>query len=543
MDFFVYGSLSGRISSAEILGLAGSATAPSFSSTLDTNTGSYNLGGDFWEVSTGGTRAMHVDPGGSLNVTNGYYINQIATPRFVWFETDGTTGNRWWDMVVSSEQMLLRVADDGNAVAANIMTVDRTGNTIDNVAFPNSPINLGGRVNWTGGTAVSAGEYAIQRDADGTNQLHFNIPTGASYEFSVNDVASAIIYGTSSGRLDLGTIVVTTIFGGSVSGRNDASPLTITGGGVGTARGLTFDAGTHDATSGTQFGTLFSYQFAPTSGNAFFNGVHLDLRNRQGSSGTANGNFSGLVINISESGVPGGSFNTFVQFQYNGTDRFIVLTNGSVRVNGSDNPTNPPYSFVHNPDTGIYGGVFNDTIGFSTGGVGRFVANNTEVNVTVPLMLSTQFTPSLLFEPRASLGFSRFNGTEISFTVNGENSTIFSPTQLLASNGTTVLGFANPGYSFRDRRDYGMSLVPGQGGAAPTLQFNTEGSGRIILSNITSTFNVNVSVSSPSRVTSASTQQGSPSAQVLCLRGDNSIGYCSPQLIVTVNTSGGCSCV
>jgi len=37
-------------------------------------------------------------------------------------------------------------------------------------------------------SAVSAASYWIGRDADGTNQLHFNVPTGASYEHSVNDV-------------------------------------------------------------------------------------------------------------------------------------------------------------------------------------------------------------------------------------------------------------------------------------------------------------------------------------------------------------------
>ena len=40
------------------------------------------------------------------------------------------------------------------------------------------------------GVAITAGQYQIGRDADGTNQLHFNVPTGAGFEWSVNDVAA-----------------------------------------------------------------------------------------------------------------------------------------------------------------------------------------------------------------------------------------------------------------------------------------------------------------------------------------------------------------
>jgi len=39
------------------------------------------------------------------------------------------------------------------------------------------------------GVAVVGADYMIGRDADGTNQLHLNVPTGATMEFSVNDAA------------------------------------------------------------------------------------------------------------------------------------------------------------------------------------------------------------------------------------------------------------------------------------------------------------------------------------------------------------------
>jgi len=46
---------------------------------------------------------------------------------------------------------------------------------------------------WGTGVAVTAADYSIGRDADGTNQLHFNVPSGAGYEFSVADGAKFIV--------------------------------------------------------------------------------------------------------------------------------------------------------------------------------------------------------------------------------------------------------------------------------------------------------------------------------------------------------------
>src|SRR3990167_11448732 len=47
------------------------------------------------------------------------------------------------------------------------------------------------------GAAVTAAQYEVGRDADATNQLHFNVPTGAGFEFSVNDVAELVLNATN----------------------------------------------------------------------------------------------------------------------------------------------------------------------------------------------------------------------------------------------------------------------------------------------------------------------------------------------------------
>src|SRR3990167_8120240 len=52
------------------------------------------------------------------------------------------------------------------------------------------------------GVAVVAAAYAIGRDADATNQLHLNVPTGATFEWSVNDVAEMTLSATAVDFLD-----------------------------------------------------------------------------------------------------------------------------------------------------------------------------------------------------------------------------------------------------------------------------------------------------------------------------------------------------
>lgn len=71
---------------------------------------------------------------------------------------------------------------------------------------------------WTAGRAVTAADYAVGRDADATNQLHLNVPTGASVELSINDVAEYVFSATdfnpqgntltNLGRVQIGNPVI-----------------------------------------------------------------------------------------------------------------------------------------------------------------------------------------------------------------------------------------------------------------------------------------------------------------------------------------------
>jgi hypothetical protein len=59
-----------------------------------------------------------------------------------------------------------------------------------------SPDLVDNPLKWTAGRAVTAGDYSIGRDLDATNQLHFNVPTGATFELSVNDTPEFVFSAT-----------------------------------------------------------------------------------------------------------------------------------------------------------------------------------------------------------------------------------------------------------------------------------------------------------------------------------------------------------
>lgn len=56
-----------------------------------------------------------------------------------------------------------------------------------NLDIVSNPLEMNNLIDWDTGVAITAASYQVGRDLDGTNQLHFNVPTGASFEWSVND--------------------------------------------------------------------------------------------------------------------------------------------------------------------------------------------------------------------------------------------------------------------------------------------------------------------------------------------------------------------
>ena len=88
----------------------------------------------------------------------------------------------------ANDEWTLQTKDAGGTFQDR-MRVEGNTNTPD-VDLVDNPVK------WSSGRAVTAADYSIGRDADGTNQLHINVPTGATVELSVNDAAEAVLSAT-----------------------------------------------------------------------------------------------------------------------------------------------------------------------------------------------------------------------------------------------------------------------------------------------------------------------------------------------------------
>lgn len=132
----------------------------------------------------------------NISVTFG---NTAAAPdaRIFWNTTQTVDG---WYFGAATAQNTMIIAENGDA-AYDFAHGAQTNPTLfiqsaAQSATEFSKLTAGG-LSFGLGIAVTAGEYSVGRDADATNQLHFNVPTGAGYEWSINDVAM-ITYASGS---------------------------------------------------------------------------------------------------------------------------------------------------------------------------------------------------------------------------------------------------------------------------------------------------------------------------------------------------------
>lgn len=131
-------------------------------------------------------------------------------PNLQFNETDGAANNRNWQITVNSEQMLFRVVDDAGSAAVDWMTVDRTLNVIDKVAFPatsaasfqigpnltGTPNNLAGRmVNIQSLGAVSAIGVQVNNIGSDGLDIHSTPTVGDNGFIGFYTEASATVRG------------------------------------------------------------------------------------------------------------------------------------------------------------------------------------------------------------------------------------------------------------------------------------------------------------------------------------------------------------
>ena len=164
--------------------------------TFDQTTADYTL---TW-ANPGAARAISIpDPGGTdvfvfRDMTQTLAGKTLTTPTIA--ATGWTNANHAHAAANSGGQV--GAADlSGTTLAAGVTASSLTSVGALTSLTITGLIDVDNRLRFDTGVAVTAGEYAVQRDADVTNQLHFNVPTGAGYEWSVNDVAEMLLSATN----------------------------------------------------------------------------------------------------------------------------------------------------------------------------------------------------------------------------------------------------------------------------------------------------------------------------------------------------------
>lgn len=73
-----------------------------------------------------------------------------ATPVYLLNETDGAANNRAWYLAAGSEALVMGVRDDAASAAADFLTVQRTGTTVDSVNLQATAVQINGTAIATG---------------------------------------------------------------------------------------------------------------------------------------------------------------------------------------------------------------------------------------------------------------------------------------------------------------------------------------------------------------------------------------------------------
>lgn len=110
-------------------------------------------------------------------------------------------------------------------------------------------------IQFSAGAAVTAAAYSVGRDTDATAQLHFNVPTGHGYEFSIND--SAVVNFTKDSRVGINNISPGTVLHVGSQAFPDYNYASITTDGILIKKlyfgDTTYRAGTFSAPSASEF--------------------------------------------------------------------------------------------------------------------------------------------------------------------------------------------------------------------------------------------------------------------------------------------------
>jgi hypothetical protein len=222
------------------------------------------------------------------------------------------------------------------------------------------------------GVATVGTEYAFGRNADSTNLAFWNVPTGASFVRSVNDVAIETLSAT---RLTLPSAGITIGAGVGVISTTDAA-LDIFG---------DTNAVIHAHNTGAQStsGGVAIIGYAVPVGAAMLSGNRLGTFVMGGSITVANALYNSTAISSfateNWSATAGGSKIAFEVTPNTTVARAtaLIIDQNSQLLGVLGSATAPTYSFASDPDTGIY--ATSGTLRFTAGGATRWNMGDTGI--------------------------------------------------------------------------------------------------------------------------------------------------------------------
>lgn len=166
--------------------------------------------------------ATRYSTGRNADATNLYYFNVPTGASFEWTVND-VTEMTLSATAVNFQNNSITTTGGGSLTGTwsdlgTVTTIDINGGTLDGTiiggasaaAATITTLSMNNLITWSAGAAITAASYQIGRDADGTNQLHLNVPTGGTFEFSVNDIAEMVLSATQL-NLQNNTLLVNAI--------------------------------------------------------------------------------------------------------------------------------------------------------------------------------------------------------------------------------------------------------------------------------------------------------------------------------------------
>lgn len=141
----------------------------------------------------------------TLSGTTGTLLLSADDPWLALNEEDALSDNRYWDIHPINEQLRFRALNDAGSVAADWMTVDRTGTTIDAVAINATQFSAGTylfNIDQTVGATEDG--YTLTYD-DGTGQISLSPAAGGGMITGKYRFDTSTATGPSSGRVRFDT--------------------------------------------------------------------------------------------------------------------------------------------------------------------------------------------------------------------------------------------------------------------------------------------------------------------------------------------------